>query len=197
MGSRLSVLHHGLGIVPDLDAHTYNIGQKLRTGVYLPGYMGFIPSSGALIADRLYAVPLWVPRAMTIGDLVIQVTVVDVGLSCVLGIYNDGDNLYPGTLLVDGGEVSVNDVALVAAAVDTAMTKGLYWLALLSEGTPTIKNYETTYPILGFRSTDLGYRETGWIATLNYQSTLPDPFTASGTLARPSPVIAVDVDSLD
>jgi len=179
----------------DLDAHTRNVGEVLKTGVYIDPNIG-VHAAVAVLANKLYAIPFWVPRAMTIDYIAIDVSALSGGHSCYLGIYNDGTNLYPGTLLIDAGEVSVNTNGLKAAACAKSLTKGLYWLAVASEGTPTVSYLSTRYPILGRLSTNLAVSYNGWKVAHVYAA-LPDPFTAGGSLVSDAPLVCPKLVSLD
>ena len=101
----------------DLDAHTKNVLEIVRTGEY---YLS--PSHGygtlTMVANRLYARPLVVVRDITIDRLAIEVTSAGAaGTKARLGIYNVGTNLYPGTLILDAGEVAVDATGIKAATI--------------------------------------------------------------------------------
>ena len=66
-----------------------------------------------------------------------------------LGIYKNGTNMYPGDLVVDAGLVEVHAAAGVEAVIDQALTKGLYWIAFASNGTPSVYQATPVYPVLG------------------------------------------------
>jgi len=66
-----------------------------------------------------------------------------------LGVYQNGTNLYPGALVIDAGLVEVHAVAGVEAVIDQALTKGLHWIAFISNGTPSVYTATPTYPLLG------------------------------------------------
>ena len=187
----------------DLDAHTYNILELLRTGEY---YTSIATSSvtGTLnaVANTLYAIPLWVARKITIDRMTINVTTLADGKVVRLGIYNNGVNLYPGTLLLDAGTVSTSTTGhKVITGLSQALTKGLYWLVALSDGTPTLRNFSSAdflWPILGQWVSAPDYASSNWTVTQAYGA-LPSTFTAGGS-AGPgdkAPRILVRVASLD
>lgn len=181
-----------------LDAHNFEELTKLRTGVYLSTSTPSSHSTAGVVANRLYAIPFIAARAMTLDRLAIAVTGAGAGgTKARLGIYKDGTNLYPGTLLLDAGLVNVDAIATVFANIDQALTKGLYWLTLVTDGAPTARNgtfqYSGTSP-LGFDASFRFY--DGWYVAFAYAA-LPDPFTAGGSLSNAVPLIAVRIASLD
>lgn len=150
MSARQSVLNHGLGITPDLDAHMYDWMQKIKVEAYFDPVPINLAGSITLTANAIEASPFIVTRAMTIDRLQINVTGAGAGGTVArLGIYNNGTDLYPGTLLLDAGTVATDGVAVVAATISQALTKGLYWVVIVSDGTPTIKNFWPSISIMG------------------------------------------------
>ena len=167
-----------------LDAHTKNPREVFRTGEYMyPFLISFKDiSQVSATADTLYAVPFLVARDMTVDRIAIYVATLAAGKSARLGIYRDGTNLYPGDLLLDAGEVSVASSGLKAITIDQALTKGIYWLAIVSDGAPVIRAAAFTVQTVlglgvGFGATD---PQTGWSVSYTYAA-LPDPFTAGGS----------------
>ncbi len=181
----------------DLDAHIRSFAELLRTGYYYAFPSAISSAYANVVADRLYAVPFWVARAMTFDRIAIDIRTVDVGSTTRLGIYNDGVNLAPGTLIDDSGTIDTGALTgLQAIDIDpTVLTKGLYWLALISDGTPEIRKFETIGFPLGF-SGSFNTCEDAWYYAGAYGA-LPDPFPApSGTQGGP-PTIALRLKSLD
>jgi len=186
--------------IADLDAHTFDVRELIRTGEYYTGGVSF-QATKALTIDRLYGVPLILARAMTFDRLVIEVTVGGAGgTRARLGIYNNGPNLYPGSLLLDAGLVAVDAIAVVSLNIAQSLTKGIYWLAIISDGTPTVRavNYvHNPIPVLGIYAASLDRTQTGWWKPDAFGA-LPDPFPAAATLNwDTTPGIAARVLSLD
>ena len=119
-----------------LDAHTKDAFEIVRIGEYTTLMPNNKVGNKTLAANRLYATPLIVARAMTFDRIAIDVRVADAGKNCRLGIYKNGTNYYPGALVLDAGIVSVNAVAVVSIVIDQSLTKGIYHLACLSEAGP-------------------------------------------------------------
>ena len=182
----------------DLDAHTRNALEKLKTGRYHT-FLGGYSDTDNLTADRLTSVPIVVPRNMTIDRIAVDVTA-QAGQKIRLGIYNDGTNLYPGTLLLDAGEITLSGTGVNAITIDQALTKGVYWLAIISDGTPTVRSWnpfrgEPT--VLGRDTASFNYRVANAYKADSYGA-LPDPFPASGSQNGLEPVtMAVRIASLD
>jgi len=183
-----------------LIAHQGDPNLFWRTGEYFRPPPYFDNGTLLLVADRIFAHPFILPRGMTFDRMAISVTIEDAGKSAVLGLYNEGANLYPGTLLVKAGEVSVNGVAIVAATFSQALSKGVvYWLALSSEGGPTVRNSFAQVPLMGIQTAVFQGRNQVWRATHVYDSDLPDPFPGGGSLVASSsaPGVAMRLLSLD
>jgi len=183
-----------------LDAHTRNINETFRTGEYIQTLVSeTVAEDLVLVANHLYAMPFLVSRAMTFDRIAVQVTTLAAGSSIRLGIYNDGTNLYPGALVSDAGEVSAATTGVKAITINQALTKGLYWLALVSDGAPKIYFSFWGWAGLGKVATDFvseSYRY--WDLAFAYAA-LPDPFTAGGSAvsARSKPGIFMRLASLD
>jgi len=186
----------------DLDAHTRNYLQTLRTGEYywpdMPG-----ASTQGLTANFLCASPLIVARDITVDRIAIDVTTADAGKVARLGIYNLGVNLAPGTLLLDAGVVSLNAVGVQALVINQALPKGIYFPTLVCDSNAALLAatdipYRISSRFLGLNPTDF-QKGNGWWTVAQAYGVLPDPFTAGAALsgALKLPVIAVRVLSLD
>ncbi len=185
--------------IADLDAHIRNAQEVMRTGEY------WLPAPGtevlvAIAADNLYTSPIVVPRDITIDRITIEVTAPGAGgTRARLGIYRDGVNLYPGSLLLDAGEVAVDVNGIKPRVINQALTKGLYWFCLVSDGTPTIS--ATGYlggqpPWLRVYPTDFTHRSNCWVVGHAYAA-LPDPYTAGGAFSTYAYRILPRILSLD
>jgi len=200
MSDRQSVLHHGLGIAPDLDAHTYNAMQVIRTGEYWGGGLGF-PRSWSLVltANRLYAAPFVVARDMTFDRISVYVSTQAAGKVARCGLYENGTNNAPGALVVDGGEISVATTGQKTATISESVTKGLYWIGIVSDGTPTVRaSSQSSAAVTAVLTSSDGYDfEIGWYVAHTYGA-LPDPFgTPTKYAAVGIPGVSLRVASLD
>lgn len=181
----------------DLDAHRASHFGLLRTGVYTLGYPTAGFSTAAFGANILYAFPFLVGRAISIDRLAIQITGAS-GTLARLGIYNNGTNFYPGTLLIDAGSVATNGIAVVAATINPAqaLTKGFYWLAIVLDGTPTLTFGAIDMTPLGQRATTLGTTEGRWTVAFNYAA-LPVSFPDGAAIGLSLSSVFARVASLD
>ena len=182
----------------DIDVHTKNPWEIVRVGAYYTNPEGEYAGL-TMVANRLYAKPFIVVRNMTFDQIAIDVTTAAAGASMRLGIYNDGTNLYPGTLLLDAGVVSVATTGLKTITINQALTKGIYWVVCVGDGAPDLKGtyWAIQIPnILGLDSTGFHVVHAGWNVAFTY-GVLPTPFTAGGGLTYQIPRIAGRVASLD
>lgn len=164
----------------NLSAHTYNLWQKMRTGVFYSTNLsvyGITSATQALTAERLYAMPMVIARATTWDKIAIYVSALDAGSVARLGIYNDGTNLHPGTLLLDAGEISTATTGTKAIVINQALGKGIYWIVVMSDGTPSLRKNTYGINLLGGDGTNptrfklLAYKDDSYGA-------LPSPFPA-------------------
>ncbi len=110
-----------------------------------------VPSSTqtlALSANTLYVVPFAVGDTATFARIGIDVTVADAGKSARLGIYSWSDGV-PGARILDAGAVSVGTTGIKEITISQALDAGMYGLALVGDGTPTIRA-NSVAPIAAF-----------------------------------------------
>ena len=123
----------------DLDAHTRNIFEVVDTAQYICS-VNATPSDAevALVANKLYFAPLVVARKMTLDRIAIFVHTLADGTSIRLGIYNLNATLQPSSLVLDAGVVDASTTGLKEITISQQLTKGIYALAFVSDGTPSI-----------------------------------------------------------
>jgi len=86
----------------------------------------------------LRLVPWIVPKAITITKLGAEVTVVgESGSKVRLGIYNDNGSCYPGTLLLDAGQIAGDSATVQELTVSQAIPAGIYWVGGAIQSAPT------------------------------------------------------------
>ena len=129
--------------------------------------------------DRLYGFPFFLARAVTIDRLGLAIVTVEAGKSVRLGIYASLATQKPGALILDAGVVSVaagNFVEIVG--LSQSLTKGLYFLAMLSDCTGV---FETKTLTLAWAQLEVAGSNYGafraWFIAQGYGA-LPDPFGA-------------------
>ena len=150
-------------------------------------------TTGAPTANFLRALPLITGRA-TLDRIAINVTAAAAG-SARLGIYNDGGNLYPSSLVLDAGEVSTGTTGVKALTIiNQTLAPGLYWLVLVSNAASTIRALALggCMAILGLDATLGTAPGVGWSATFTYAA-LPASFPAGASVLAATPVPAVFV----
>jgi len=172
----------------DLDAHILSFMQIKRTGNYFDSWLFTNQIVEAVVADTIYTSPFIVARDLTIDRLAIQVTTGAAGGAIArLGIYNNGTNCYPGTLVLDAGTVAVDAAAVVAATINQALTKGLYWMVIVSDNTPTLRGRKPFHTPAGAIENDLRAPTSsygGWKKAAVGSGALADPFVAAATLFK-------------
>lgn len=182
----------------DLDAHIRSPWQVLRTGeYYLSHFITAFSSAGvAIAANTLYAVPFLVARNITVDRIGLQVAASAAG-NIRLGIYGDGTNLYPGALTLDAGTIDCSTTGAKVITINQALTRGVYWLAFVSDVTPTLYQVGGAgrFGFLG-GGANLQTTNCSWSVSFTYAA-LPDPFTAGGSFDSNTWWIGVRVASLD
>lgn len=178
-----------------------SIYGKLRTGNY---YTSTLRSRRAVAiyddypANILWAHPIVLPRPITIDRIGINVAAAGAaGAAARIGIYNDGTNVYPGTLLLDAGAVACTGTGDKVITISQSLQAGIYWLAMVSNDATIDFSYigDQFQSILGGAGLDSDYGG-GWEVAQAYGA-LPDPFTAGGTMRTYLGAVQVRVLSLD
>ena len=168
----------------DLDAHTHNWMQTIKAGQYFYPVPVSSVAQRATVADTIYAIPFMVARNITIDRLALQVVAAGAGSTIArLGIYKNGADNYPAELVLDAGTVAVDSVAIVAAVIDQTLIKGLYWLVVVSDGTPQIYLGYQTWSPLGNSATNFTptWVISQWSKAGVGAGVLADPFVSGAT----------------
>lgn len=170
--------------IATLDAHTRNIASILRTGEYITPTGLVVNTAGeAPGGNQLYAAPFFAVRDMTIDRIAIECYIAEAGKNVRLGIYNDGTNLYPGSLVLDAGTVSIGTTGVKAITINQVLTKGLYFFVLVTDATGTgkLRRLTTGQFCIGINASNFANMDATWRVAHTYGA-LPDPFTAGGSL---------------
>ena len=158
----------------------YQVSQRYQM-TYLANCTAL--STLALTANRLYAVPFLVCGTHTYVRIGINVTTLLAG-SARLGIYaNQDGQVYPGSLILDAGEVSLGTTGLKEIVINQQLAPGLYWLALIASSAATIRAgvIAGVMPILGLDAAFGTAPGNSWYVSGTY-GVLPNPFTGGGTV---------------
>jgi hypothetical protein len=172
-----------VGDIPHTSGRFYD--SRISSGAY---------TTLALVANTLYGVPFEVPKNLTYATINIAVTTLAAASSIRLGIYSD-TNGAPDALVVDAGTVSSATTGGKSITINQALTAGWYWLALVSNGTPTVRAINvgsSSYTMLGFTSATDTTTHGAWSVAFTYAS-LPNPFTGGGALTTSTPRIILGV----
>lgn len=140
-------------------------------------------------ANTLYVVPFAVGDTATFTRLGIDVTAADAGKSARLGIYA-WNNGVPTTRLLDAGTVTVASTGIKEVTISQALNAGIYGLALVSDGAPTLRAGDATVLAAATIGTATpGAADYRMSRSFTY-GTLPDPWGTpsygAGTLTLPA-----------
>jgi len=139
-------------------------------------------TTSAPTANNLRALPFFTPKKITLDQIAINVTTLIAG-KARLGIYNDDGTVYPGTLLLDAGEVDTGTTGVKAVAINQPLTAKLYWLVHVGNAAPTLRGVATggLAHILGLDS-GLGTAPgVGYTAAFTYAA-LPASYPSGATV---------------
>lgn len=147
-----------------------------RTGNYATMSIsgGAQTTQGIASANSLRAFPFYVAKATKFDRIALRVTTAATGSvpKLRLGIYKDNGNIYPGSLLLDAGEIAVNTTGVKELVIDVTLKEGLYWLVLVGQDTTAlavaaIPNTDH-YPILQYESDLSGTPLHAWAVVQSY-----------------------------
>lgn len=121
------------------DSYPYKL-KPVTVRWVIPGWFAVATGSPIIVAGNLDYIPIWVEEATTYIRIGIRVTGAGAGGTLArLGIYEWSAGL-PGALVLDAGTVAVDAApANVEIIIAEALTRGYYFLAFVSDGTPTLQ----------------------------------------------------------
>jgi hypothetical protein len=172
--------------------------RKVGTTTYEAWYTS--PNTGAALTatavtlGRLYAIPFISSKAGTLDRIAFNVTTLLAGYGRC-GIYSDTGALYPGSLLLDGGEISTSTTGVKSTTINQALSAGsMYWFAFLASVAVTIRCFAVASlaPVLGFGNTLSTAPNLGLYAAQAYGA-LPANFPAVPTMIVAAPIPAIFV----
>lgn len=109
----------------------------LRSTRYYACYAAPAVTTFTLIANRLYYFPFYNPAQNTWTRIGINVTTGAAG-NARLGVYNNVNGIPSGAPLLDAGTVDVSTTGEKEVVISLALAPGWYWLAVVSDVTPTL-----------------------------------------------------------
>lgn len=103
------------------------------------------PAAGTMSALRLDMTPIWVPRTRQYTTYAIVVTALSASTGIRLGLYNANSSMQPTTKIDEAASVidtstgtGSTGLKTVAFSANQTLKPGLYFLAALSDGAPTV-----------------------------------------------------------
>jgi len=143
------------GYLSSTDWSTFNgrmqsIWEYRKTGRWYTAALFPIGTGGTItnFANSIRYIPFLVDRDITVTQLGINVSAIaTAGTTCRLGIYsNNASTTAPNTRLVDTGTLALDTLGVKPSpTLSVSLTKGLYWLAYISNAsTGTITSIPAT-----------------------------------------------------
>lgn len=108
-----------------------------RTGSYYTSfYSSHMGNSAYFERSTLFAMPFLVPDEQSFDRIACDVYDHNANTDgvCRLGIYQDNNSIYPGSLVVDGGELDCSTDGIKEAIISQTLSAGLFWLVMNSNG---------------------------------------------------------------
>ncbi len=189
---------HGYGRGPRPLMRGQESGARMRPNFYY-GPEG-TTSNGATTLNRLTAVPIFVPRRVTLNRIGINITTAAAtgGSQGLLGVYadaEDGYGGYPGVLLASGS-VATDSTGFKEAVISVTLNPGLYWLAFVAQtSTPSVPQLTGNNPVVGYQGTGAAAGRNCFDQS-SVTGALPDPFTSSPNASFAGAFVQVGVSSL-
>lgn len=153
----------------------------------------------AFLANWIYAFPYAVTKTHSYDRIGVNVTAgYGPAKKMRLGVYANaaGDYAYPGDLIVDGGELTVNSSADFISNISITLDPGLYWVSFLGDEAYTMRSVQATgqYYVLGI-TTPLTNAGSPYFYKSQAYGALPDPFPASASFGAAGniPILALRV----
>lgn len=169
----------------------------IRSGYYFPtSSPAATGTSSALGVGTMRVVPWIVSKRVTLTRLGVDVSGAgEAGAKVRPVLYADGGDGYPGALVVDGGQLAADAVAVPEATVSVVLEPGVYWIGAIVQAVvttqPTVRAVSNWHPPIVITTgtsapaaavTAVGYAATG--VTGAPPATFPAGQGASGFAAR-------------
>ncbi len=142
-------------------------GGYVATRYYMP--LSNSPNATLVMAaDIAYFTPFQVGETHTFDRIAAQVTATGTATLVRLAIYNV-TNGQPSTLVLDAGTVSVAGTGLKTITISQALAPGIYWMAVVADGSVTINGASCAQVHPYFTgTTDFATIDTALTATLTF-----------------------------
>jgi hypothetical protein len=144
LGSGLSMSGTTLTAVPSSGGAGAGYHPGFQSGRYY-GYPGFVNGANtAMVANRLYVTPFYVPFATTFTKISVSISAGAAGKSIELGVYANSSGI-PGALEYDCGTISAAATGIIElTGLSISLSAGWHFLACASDGTPSIRMTNST-----------------------------------------------------
>lgn len=163
----------------------------------VPGVTGVIARSPSV--NRLYAMPFFVSQPCTLVQLAVNVTTAGASSGVRVGVYRSAaeNDIYPGALLVESGEMDTSSTGVKTSTVNQALTPNRWhWYAFLCKASaPAVTGVSTYSSGMGV-DTAFAYANNLYVAQT--YGALPSTFPANPTwnTSATFPVVALKISSL-
>lgn len=114
---------------------------RIESGYYVSVLRSGAPGTGAATNNTTYYTPIYLKNC-TLDRIGFRAINHSVTGNVRLGIYANGTNNLPSTLILDAGTTSVTTNAIIEVTINQAITAGWYWLAI-NKNSGTFNMYTT------------------------------------------------------
>lgn len=159
----------------------------------LPGWAFAGNSFQAIVANRLYFIPIYIGDTRTLDRIGLRVSSAGAaGTVARMGIYEadlvsgSQNQIQPGDLILDAGTVAVDSTGNKEITISQEMTPGFYFLAFSSDGAPSLNGINSAQvissPVTGLASSLASTASITivWSNVADGAAALPDPAPALG-----------------
>jgi len=149
-------------------------------------------------ANFLRVFPFIPPATIDIDRICCWVSTLLAGDNVKLCIYEDGDNLYPGALVVDSGAIDTSTTGMKEVTINAQLTGGkLYWMGYVLNTITTLAFRKfavgARLPILGLSAAATPQHGIGWTVGHTFANNLPSTYPGGGTIIAASNDLIVAV----
>lgn len=165
----------------------HNVGATLDRR-YCAGQLTGTLATQALTANTIVALPYYSGRGGTIDRLGVNVSTLGASSSIRCAIYNvtSDSNLYPSSLVIDGGAISSASTGVKEATISQALSADtLYWFCVNCNATAPTLSSQAQAGVMDFMGLSASYTQpsVGWSVGLTFAA-YPSTFTAGGTVIQ-------------
>lgn len=190
---------HGYAKTPQVLGVGQELGARMRNGFYYgPG--GSVSSSVTSTINRLFALPIFIPRRVSVDRIGVNITVAAAASSVArLAIYadiDDGMGGLPGALVTGSdGTVDTDSTGFKEATIDVTLNPGLYWLAYVAQGgTPNTGALTSNSQMVGYWVSAATVAQRSAYSRDSVTGAVPDPFTPQNSHGS-APYVQIRVSS--